>query len=1084
MRESEVSLTFVLLLIVGMFGVMTTIVPLNVKGPMLFVGGAGPGNHTTIQDAVDASGPGDIIYVYSGTYQENVLVDKPLTLVGEDRNITVIDSGGFGAALGIESDWVNVTGFNLMNAGRGIHLNVSSNCNISNNVIRNNTEGIGVEHYLTNISSNNSFVNNEILGNHNGIYIDTSTNSTIIGNKVHDNYLGIVISSSSNISIVNNHISTSYYGIDIGGSSRIEVLDNEIWDNEDGMNLEYVDNSTIAGNNVTTSLQRGFHLFKSSHNTLRDNLASGNLDYGIYLEESDNNTIELVNASMNQGVGIGLMSSNTNVISENTLWSNGGGLYVSQSYVNKVENNTLLSNLNRGIDIRSSEHNSFFGNDVIDCEYGFFVLDTAHNTFTNNTVISNRDYGIYLQNTDYSIISGNNISENDNGIALWSGSRENIIDGNLVVDNYRGIHFDGSRYNHVTHNTLSENIGGVSLSLSDNNNFSYNEIHPFAWDGFELTYSDNNTLFANNVSEGDDGITLGASHNNSIIYNHISNVSDGVRISGSAGNRLLNNNISYNEEEGILLRWSDGNILSGNEMTQNGIYIESESLQGWNTQAIDISNTVNGKPVYYWKNVTGGTIPSGAGEVILANCTGVAIQNQDLSNGTVGVQIGFSSSNRVSGSIISNNLRGGIHLYISDDNTLDGNTILSNRGREIELVYSDGNSLTNNVVIGYDDLWPLTTTAIYNWRSNNSYVAHNEISNNDVGAYFLMSRSATVTGNILTSDAIILSGSELNYWNTHSIDTSNTVNGKPVIYWKNRTSGNVPLGAGEVILANCTNVIVEDQNVSNGEVGLAIGFSSWNTIKENTFSNNWLGVYIEFSESNTIFHNNFMFNTYQAISYGSNNWDNGYPDGGNYWSNYNGSDDNSGPNQNLPGSDGIGDTHFAIPELFNADRYPLMSPYVPATAGPFNEPPECTITSPSQGSVVSGTFTVNGTASDSDGDIQWVEVRVDNGNWIIATGTDNWTYQWNTTLLENGNHTINARSYDGEDYSAEVNVTISVDNPSPPTDQGPQDDRLWLAVAVISIIVVVLLLIIYVLMRRRKVEDEPIEDPSSQEEND
>jgi nitrous oxidase accessory protein NosD len=57
-----------------------------------------------------------------------------------------------------------------------------------------------------------------------------------------------------------------------------------------------------------------------------------------------------------------------------------------------------------------------------------------------------------------------------------------------------------------------------------------------------------------------------------------------------------------------------------------------------------------------------------------------------------------------------------------------------------------------------------------------------------------------------------------------------------------------------------------------------------------------------------------------------NTWDDGYPSGGNYWSNYTGIDEYSGPSQNETGSDGIGDTPYVIDEN-NTDRYPLMAPF-------------------------------------------------------------------------------------------------------------------------------------------------------------
>jgi hypothetical protein len=93
-----------------------------------------------------------------------------------------------------------------------------------------------------------------------------------------------------------------------------------------------------------------------------------------------------------------------------------------------------------------------------------------------------------------------------------------------------------------------------------------------------------------------------------------------------------------------------------------------------------------------------------------------------------------------------------------------------------------------------------------------------------------------------------------------------------------------------------------------------------------------MGIEIQqISDNNTVHHNNFIGNTIQVdgahISDSVNMWDNGYPSGGNYWSDYNGTDLYSGPNQDVAGSDGMGDGPYVI-NSNNFDRYPLMTQYV------------------------------------------------------------------------------------------------------------------------------------------------------------
>ncbi|MEW6069677.1 MAG: winged helix-turn-helix transcriptional regulator, partial [Candidatus Thermoplasmatota archaeon] len=96
-----------------------------------------------------------------------------------------------------------------------------------------------------------------------------------------------------------------------------------------------------------------------------------------------------------------------------------------------------------------------------------------------------------------------------------------------------------------------------------------------------------------------------------------------------------------------------------------------------------------------------------------------------------------------------------------------------------------------------------------------------------------------------------------------------------------------------------------------------------------------------------------------------------------------------------------------------------------------NQPPTVNITYPSEDQTVSGTITIVGTANDADSIVQKVEVKIDAGEWHIATGTTSWSFVWDTTTVSNGLHTIYAKAYDGIDYSEVVSLNVYVDNPVP-----------------------------------------------------
>jgi parallel beta-helix repeat protein len=139
--------------------------PQNLNGNILYVGGNGPGNYTTIQNAVDAASDSDTIFVYAGTYYGIITISKSVTLTGEDKNNTVIDGGSSGNVVNVTADNVNITGFTVQNGGSsprdaGIELYSVQNCNITGNTINNNTwRGIYLSYSSNNIITGNTISN-------------------------------------------------------------------------------------------------------------------------------------------------------------------------------------------------------------------------------------------------------------------------------------------------------------------------------------------------------------------------------------------------------------------------------------------------------------------------------------------------------------------------------------------------------------------------------------------------------------------------------------------------------------------------------------------------------------------------------------------------------------------------------------------------------------------------------------------------------------------------------------------------------------------------------------------------------------
>lgn len=213
--------------------------------------------------------------------------------------------------------------------------------------------------------------------------------------------------------------------------------------------------------------------------------------------------------------------------------------------------------------------------------------------------------------------------------------------------------------------------------------------------------------------------------------------------------------------------------------------------------------------------------------------------------------------------------RAGVQLQQVNNVTI-GNMTIGTVGAGIWLYSSSHSVISGNNITG-----AVNSGILISEYSNNNTVSSNSITNSTVGMYLESSPNNTVSGNNIET-----------YANTGI-----------ALHWS-------------------PNNIVSGNNVTNNYFGISCAYSNNITIIGNTVADNgFLGIWLV-SSNCTICHNNFMNNTNQLDSSGLPNvWNNDFE--GNYWSDYNGSDNNQ---------DGIGDTPYIIDEN-NTDHYPLMGEF-------------------------------------------------------------------------------------------------------------------------------------------------------------
>jgi fibronectin type 3 domain-containing protein len=156
--------------------------------------------------------------------------------------------------------------------------------------------------------------------------------------------------------------------------------------------------------------------------------------------------------------------------------------------------------------------------------------------------------------------------------------------------------------------------------------------------------------------------------------------------------------------------------------------------------------------------------------------------------------------------------------------------------------------------------------------------------------------------------------------------------------------------------------------------------------------------------------------------------------------------------------------YYKVGAVNSAGEGPLSNE---ASATPVNEPPTCSIVYPTLGAKLSGDVEVSGVASDTSGPVNSVEVKIDDGDWIPSSGTASWVYEWDTTTVKNGHHTIHVRSFDGSAYSNEATVTVKVQN-----QQEAEFGELWLWAVIVVVVILIVAGVALMLRRRSGIETE------------
>ncbi|HWQ49893.1 MAG TPA: NosD domain-containing protein [Methanosarcina sp.] len=696
---------------------------------------------TTIQAAVTAANPGDEIVVKPGIYEENIVINKSISIVSESGNFSDTIVRAADVSQDIFSIWANgvsIKGFGISGSNSaGIHVFGFTDCHIENNKLLNNSCGIDL--YM--MSSGNRIDNNEISYCVTGISLGGSLYNNLSNNLISNCNNGISLFDSPYNILENNTISKNIEGIYLTGESN---------------------SNTLVGNTVILNEKSGLHIYETSNNLIYNNCFNNSVNVKFETVSGTNtwNTTKTEGTNIAGGPYLG-----------GNLWAKPDGIIYSE----KARDVDLDGILDSQYNIEGSQFIDYLPLN----ELGPVVITVNNSTgpvadFTSIQAAIDNSLpgdtilifpGVYEENVDVYVTNLTLTSESSSRgdtIVKAASSLDDVfyiiadgvtirglnITGPVDFPN-AGIHLNGVKYCNIENNQLSNNYSDTILNtFSRNSSLVLNNSGSDAGSGIRLDSSSNNFLGNNIVSGNGTSILLSNSTENTLLNNSVSGSSYGIWVDSSSnnildGNTLLNNNI------GAYLKTSSGNVLNNSKVsnsTDSGInlwYSVGNTLSNSTASKNKISIVLRNSSENLLNNNT--VSDNDYGIWLYSSSNDNKLKDNRASNNQIGIHVRGSSGNVLTGNTALNSTESGLSIWDSAKNTLINNAA-SNNYVSIYLQNSSENEFLNNAISG----------SIYGmWIafSSNNNLSDNSVSNNKFGLYLKNSSDNRLSGNQANSNS-------------------------------------------------------------------------------------------------------------------------------------------------------------------------------------------------------------------------------------------------------------------------------------------------------------------------------------------